>query len=172
MVQGLPDRGYGLLFFGLSAPNLTPGPSIPFFSTIFALPLLVVALQLVAGREQPALPHALARRQVSRARLRGFWARIAPFVIRLEKLMHPRLPGLVEGPGEKLVGVAVAVFALAMALPIPVLCQLPSVAVMVIGVGRMERDGLAVALGLGAGVASLAAMAAALFFFAEWLGLA
>ena len=56
MVAKLESRGYGVLLFLFAAPNLTPGPSLPGFSTIFALPLMLIAAQMALGIDSPKLP--------------------------------------------------------------------------------------------------------------------
>lgn len=155
LVGSLGQRGYGLLFFLCAAPNLTPGPSMPGFSTLFGVPLVIAAAQLFAGRPQPWLPRRIAEFAIPRARLRGILKRMIPMVVMLEKVLRPRLRGLVDGGGRRWVGACLVVFGTVLALPIPVFSMLPAAAILVIGLGLLGHDGLAVALGIVAGVVSL-----------------
>src|SRR5262245_16555219 len=57
----LGDRGYGLLMFMLALPGAVPG-----VSSIAAIPLALVAVQLAIGLPRPWLPRFLAARSLSR----------------------------------------------------------------------------------------------------------
>ena len=50
MIGSLGPRAHGFALLLLSAPNLTPGPSLPGFSTIFAIPMCLVAAQMGLGQ--------------------------------------------------------------------------------------------------------------------------
>jgi len=94
LVEALQARGYGLLLFLFAVPNLTPGPSLPGFSTIFAVPLALVAIQMALGVAHPRLPGFLARLGISRGRAQRVVAAAAPLLARGEKpsgLPHARL---------------------------------------------------------------------------------
>ena len=58
VVAALGDRGYGLLIFVLTLPNLLP-IYIPGLSAVFGIPLALIALQMMMGQPRPWLPAAL-----------------------------------------------------------------------------------------------------------------
>ena len=65
LLDRLGGRGYGFAMMLLAAPNLTPGPSLPGFSTIFGIPMLALAIGMLIGIPNPRLPRWLAARKVT-----------------------------------------------------------------------------------------------------------
>lgn len=172
MVAKLEARGYGVLLFLFAAPNLTPGPSMPGFSTIFALPLALIAAQMALGVESPRLPGFLARLGVGRSRARAIVAYLSPALDRVEKLLRPRFPVLMAPPMRRFIGAVAIVEAILLLIPLPFLPLIPSVATTIVALGLIARDGLAVAIGLAACAVAAVAFAAALIWGASALGLA
>lgn len=172
LVAKLETRGYGVLLFLFAAPNLTPGPSLPGFSTIFALPLTLIAAQMAWGTASPGLPGILARLGVSRGRARAIVAYLAPTLERIERLLRPRLPGMLTPGMQRLIGAVAIVEAILLLIPLPLLPLIPSAALTIVALGLIARDGAAVALGLAACALAAAAFAAALILGAGALGLA
>jgi hypothetical protein len=172
LVAKLETRGYGVLLFLFAAPNLTPGPSMPGFSTIFALPLVLIAAQMAWGVASPKLPGFLARLGVARPRARGIVAYLAPTLARVEKLLRPRWPGFLTPGLQRLIGAVAIVEAVLLLIPLPFLPIIPSLALTIVALGLMARDGAAVALGLAACAVAAVAFAAALILGAAALGLA
>ena len=83
-------RSFGIAMLLLAAPNLTPGPSLPGFSTIFGLPMIWLAVEMLLGRGSPRLPRFLAERRIGRLRLRAFLARALPLIERVDRVVRPR----------------------------------------------------------------------------------
>jgi hypothetical protein len=172
MVAKLESRGYGVLLFLFAAPNLTPGPSLPGFSTIFALPLVVIAAQMALGIDSPKLPGFLSRLGVARPRARAIVAYLTPALNRVETLLRPRLPALVAPPMRRFIGAVAIVEAILLLIPLPFLPLIPSFATTIVALGLMARDGVAVAIGLAACAVAAVAFATALIWGASALGLA
>ncbi|MCM0021030.1 MAG: exopolysaccharide biosynthesis protein [Tagaea sp.] len=172
LVAKLETRGYGVLLFLFAAPNLTPGPSMPGFSTVFALPLVLIAAQMAWGVPSPKLPGFLARLGVARPRARSIVAYLAPTLGRVEKLLRPRWPRLLTPGIQKAIGAVAILEAVLLLIPLPFLPIIPSVALTIVALGLIARDGAAVALGLGACAVAAVAFAAALILGAAALGLA
>jgi hypothetical protein len=145
----LGDRGYGLLMFVLALPGAVPG-----LSSIAAIPLALIALQLAIGLPRPWLPRFLAARSLSRADFARMVERVEPYLIRIERLLRPRFAPLTGPIGERLMGVA-----LALLLIVPVLVNLPLVVpIALMSLALLERDGVFAAIGLAAGVLVLGAV--------------
>ncbi len=161
----LGPRGYGIAMFLLAAPNLTPGPSIPGFSTIFGLPMLALALGMLAGWPSPRLPRWLGARRVSRARLARAVGLMVPIAARADRLLRPRLPGLAGA--RRLVGAAFVLLAALLVLPFPFVSLVAAGAALLLAAGVMAQDGVAVALGFAGTVAS-----AALYGVFAWIAYA
>lgn len=172
LVARLETRGYGMLLFLFSAPNLTPGPSIPGFSTIFAVPLAVIAAQMVLGIAHPRLPGFLARLGIGRARAQSILGQIRPMLARVERLFAARWPVWSGPSARRWIGGVAIVQAVLLLLPLPVLPLIPSLALIVLSLGLVAHDGRAVALGLVLCAVATAAFVAALVLGAAALGLA
>lgn len=148
----LGDRGYGVLMLVLALPGALPG-----ISSIAAVPLALVALQLAIGLPRPWLPRFLASRSLSRADFARMIERALPHLARIERLLRPRLT-VVAGPiGERVMGLVC--LALALLLTVPVLFNLPLVVpIALMALAVLERDGVLAAIGLLAGCLALGAV--------------
>jgi hypothetical protein len=157
LLHRLGGRAYGFAMLLLAAPNLTPGPSLPGFSTIFAIPMLVVASGMLLGFATPRLPHFLARRPVRRERLARFVARVVPIAARADRALRPRwftLVGMTRANGAWF-----TLLALLLILPFPFVSLLAATAAVLIALGVIAEDGKAIALGQGLAVVSVAVYA-------------
>lgn len=157
LVAQLEARGHSLALLLLAAPNLTPGPSLPGFSTIFAVPLCIVAYEIMVGRPHLRLPGFIGRRRLRRGRVAAFVGHVARLLARFESVLRPRWRGLAEHRGW--VGAVCLALGLLLVLPIPVYSMLPAVAVMIIALGRLARDGVVIAIGFALGLAALGSLA-------------
>src|ERR1700744_5370253 len=91
------DGGLGPLLLVLTLPVLLPLP--PGFSMVLALPLLLVAPQIVLGRREIWLPPFLARRTIKRPALVKLIGRVLPPLEQVETVVRPRLRFLTRGLG-------------------------------------------------------------------------
>jgi len=154
LAAALGERGFGLWILLLALPNAVPGPAIPGFSLIFALPMLALTVQIVLGWHEPHLPRWLLRRSISGSAFSGFVAKATPPLIRAERWLRPRPIWLTGRRGARFLGLGLAVLSVVLALPIP-LCNGPvAVALSLIGLAMMEEDGRAILAGLGVGLLS------------------
>ncbi len=149
----LGGRGFGFAMLVLAAPNLTPGPSLPGFSTIFGVPMVLLALQMFFGARWPRLPAWLARRRVTRPRLASFIGKLVPLAAKADRALRPRWPGFVAL--HRISATWFVLLACLLVLPFPFVSLAAASAVMLIAVGIIGEDGLAIALGYAAGVATL-----------------
>lgn len=165
LVTQLDARAQSLVLLLLAAPNLTPGPSMPGFSTIFGLPLCIVAFEMMLGRPHLRLPRFLARRTYTRGRVAAFVARLMPLLKRFEAVLKPRWPELAGS--RRLVGAVCFLLGLLLLFPIPVFSLLPAFVIVVIALGRLAQDGLVIAVGLALTALSLLAFGAVIWFGLE-----
>jgi hypothetical protein len=136
-------------------------PGIP---TVCGIGLVIIALNLIGGRQRLWLPSVIADKSVSRADLRRVVARAAPLLERLEKVCRPRFAIVTESVGKVLIGIVILALGFIMILPIPFLGNMPpGFAGSVIAIGMAERDGLVVLLGT-----FVSAIAIALASVATW----
>jgi len=153
------EDGPGPVLFVLTLPILLPVP--PGVSMLLALPLLIVAPQIIVGRRELWIPQALAKRTMEREKLAKLVHRILPPLTRVERLVRPRLQLLTGRVGASLVGVAATVIAVVLVLPLPAANLVPSLALALFALGLSRRDGLFVLAGYG-----LMALAAAVIWLA------
>jgi hypothetical protein len=165
VVTALGDRGYGLLIFILALPNVLP-IYIPGLSAVFGVPLALIALQMMLGQPRPWLPRALLHRPLRRQDFANLTQRILPWLLRLERILKPRLPVLTSPWAERLIGVFALVLAVMLALPIPFTGIPLGAALALMGIGLLERDGLVLMTGAAAGMVAVAY--SGLATFAAW----
>ncbi len=163
----LDERAYGLLVLILAIPCLVPGLyGVP---QVVGLAILILAVQLLCGREEPWLPRWFLNLQAKAAWLEG----MADFTEKrlgwLERLSRPRLKAFSVGPGERFAAMFMILATVTIVLPMT--NTIPSVALSLLAVGLIQRDGLFV-LG-GAAVATawiglLGAVGVGLLIGADW----
>ncbi len=151
IVGVLGDRAFALLIVLLGLPNCLPMP--PPIPLVCGLLLVVVALQIIAGRAAPWLPEALLERSVARRDIDRAFGRAAPWLMKLETLARPRFTVFDTHVAMRLVGCALFVFAMALIFAAPFVGQVPlGLAVCLVGLGLVERDGLIVLAGMAVGL--------------------
>lgn len=145
LVDRFGGRAMGalLLLFGLLC--LLPLP--PGGTTIFGLPLLLLAPQLVIGRHAPWLPQKVRSRTVPLDDVRGRLPRLVRWLKRVEAVSQPRLTFLFGPVGERLIGVVCTVLAFVLILPIWGGNILPALAVVVLSLALILKDGILALLG-------------------------
>lgn len=137
----LGDRGFGLMLLLFALPNTIPLP-IPGVSTLTSLPLIFFAAQLCLGKERIWLPGWVANRQIPMSKLRPLIQKSLPWLVRLEKMVKPRLDKITTRNFERFAGGLILLLALLIALPIP-LGNLPlGIAMAVLALAITERDGI------------------------------
>ncbi len=141
------DRAFGALMLALALPMATPLSALPGISAIFGFPLVIICAQLMMGFRRPVFPKALARRTVRREAFLQALEKSEPWLKRIEKVVHPRLPALTGPAAERLIGIVAVAMSCLLALPIPGANQPPAFAVALFAVGIVEKDGLFVVLG-------------------------
>ena len=164
----LDERSFGLMILILAVPCLVPALyGVP---QIVGVPIIVLAGQMLFGREEPWLPGWILRRTVSKAWL----DRMADFAEKrmgwFERLSRPRVKLFAEGFGEKFAGVFMIIATLTIVLPMT--NTVPSVALSLMSVGLIQRDGLFVlggAIVAAAWALALITVIVGLAFGASWV---
>ena len=150
LVGGLRDRSFAPLMVLFAVPNVflyLPGSSV-----ITGLPLMIVALQLIAGRPSVWLPRALGDRSIDRASFARIVHYSLPWVERIERLARPRLwPGATLSV-DRAIGLACLVMSLLLFLPIPFANGVPALAIIALGLALSERDGLWLVAGIAGSI--------------------
>ena len=163
LIDALDERAFGLVLLMLAIPCC-----IPFLygvPQLVSLPMFAVVFQIAQGREQPWLPARLKARAVDVGTMRGILARVARYVGWAERLAKPRLRGLTEGIGLRVVGAVLLIPVASILSPIPLSNTPPGIGVAVVAVGLLERDGVLTLAGLAFATLWAVALFGALAFF-------
>ncbi|WP_293676844.1 exopolysaccharide biosynthesis protein [uncultured Phenylobacterium sp.] len=155
-------RALGALLFVFGLACMLPLP--PGATTIFGLPLLLLAPQLVTGGGAPWLPEKVRSRTMNTADLRKGLLRFIPWLQKVEALSKPRLIVLFSPLGERTIGFVCTVLALVLILPIPLGNILPALAVSALAFSLIQRDGLIALLGYAIAITSGSVLAFAAHF--------
>lgn len=148
IVDVLKDRGFNILIIFMALPFCQP-VTPPGMSTPFGLVMLLLGLR-IALRQPPWLPARLMQVEVGFATLQKviqIGLKVAGW---LEKLVHPRLGGLVR-PAlmQRVNGLAIVISAAVFMLPLPIPLSntFPAWAILLVALGMIEEDGAAVIAG-------------------------
>jgi hypothetical protein len=150
----LQGRAWGGLLFIFAAINMLPLP--PGTSAFFALPILLVSGQMVAGRTNPWFPRRLDRRGVAKHELQKLISKIGWLETRIERILKPRLAALTGPAAARAIGAICFLLALIAAIPVPLFHIAPAAAILLFGLALIYRDG---ALVIAAALASALAVA-------------
>lgn len=136
------ERTFGFLFVLLSLPSALPVPA-PGYSIPFGIVMLVLAVQLIIGRQQPWLPQGWQARGFERSQLQRVVKAGLPWLRRIEVLSRPRLNYICTTPvGRIVLGSAIALMSLSMMIPIPGTNTLPAIGIFITGFGLLDDDGV------------------------------
>lgn len=170
----LHGRAWGGLLLIFAAINLLPLP--PGTSIFFAIPILIVSAQMVAGRESPWFPRRIDRRGVKKSELQRLIDKMGRLEARVERIFRPRLGKLTGSTAARLIGAVCFLLALVAAIPIPLFHMAPAAAIVLFGLALIYRDGALVIAAAVAAVLSLVFDAlivgsgvVALGYIASWL---
>ena len=135
------ERIFGFLFVILSLPSALPIPA-PGYSVPFGILMLLLALQLIFGRQRPWLPEKMMNGSMSLEKVRGVLKIGLPWLQKIEALTKPRIAYICTSlPGRVIIGIAIALMSISMMIPIPGTNTLPAIGIFVTGFGLVEDDG-------------------------------
>ena len=157
LMEQLGGRSFGLALLVMAVLGILPG-----LSTVAALVIVWLAVQMVLGQEAAVLPRLVARRSIGVERLARLIAIVAPRLAWVERLVRPRWPILFQTT-ERLTGVMMMLLGLSMLLPVPFSQLVPTLVIMLLALAYLEEDGIALLLALIAALASLSITAATIW---------
>ncbi len=171
IVAALGQRSLLVALIIFSLPNCIPAP--PAVGSIFALPVVIVAWQILRGYKELRLPRGLARRRVAAKHLRWLANKGMKPLIAIERRCRRRLPSLTTPRAERLIAAWILILALVVLFPGPMTNFLPAIAIVIIAMGFMARDGAVVLGGSLFGIVAVvvAVIATAVIFGGIWLAI-
>lgn len=171
VVKALGERSLLVAMIIFSLPNCIPAP--PAVGSIFALPVVVVAWQILRGYHGLRLPKILAKRRVQAKHLRWMANKGMKPLIAVERRCRVRLTWLTTPRAERWLAAWMLLLALVVLFPGPMTNFLPAIGIVICSVGLLERDG-GVVLGsiIWGVIAVVIAVAATVALFGGlWLGI-
>ncbi len=152
MMDAFGERAFGLLLILFCLPNLIPTPGI---GSLFGIPLLLLALQMAAGRAKPWLPRSIEAKTIQRSTLMRMVNAVEPRMRKIESVLKPRFTWLFSPTMDRAIGMFVALCAISIIIPLPGTNFPPAVAVILISLAVMEEDGVCLGIGAVIGTAGL-----------------
>lgn len=171
--DAMADRSFATFLIITSLMNMLPFP--PGSTLVFGIPIIIVALQMVAGRDSVWLPEFFLKRSIKRDTFAKVTTKIVPNLRRIEKWVRPRKwPFTSNKRAERIVGLFATVLGVAVFLPIPFGNWLPALACAICGLALSERDGIWLSFGVALGIVSIiiifGVLIAASFFAVSLIG--
>lgn len=146
MVEAVGEHSFGVLLLVPGLLVLSPLSGIPGLPSVFALMMVLIAGQLLIGRDCFWLPQWMLRRKASRGKFDKAMRFLYPLARFIDRILKPRLKLLTEGIALRLN----ALLCILIACSMPALELIPfgnstaGAALSVLGLGMMARDGLMV----------------------------
>lgn len=156
LLERLGQGGTGVVLLVLSLPAIVPTPGLP-VGMVFGTALVLVALQMMVGRDPVVLPGSIRRATLPRPLVSAAAGWLAARLRPLEALLAERLAVLTGPAGRRVAGLCVLLMGVAIMLPIPFGNLAPALAVVATAVALIVRDGLLMALAYGAVAAAAGA---------------
>lgn len=142
-------RGFGPFLLLPALLEMSPVGAIPGVPTLLAGVIVMVSIQIAAGRSHLWLPGIVERRTMSAASLRRAVAAVRPVARRFDRWFHARMPALTGRPANRFA--ALACIGLCLTVPplefLPFASTAPMAAIAAFGFAMLVRDGLVMACG-------------------------
>lgn len=149
--------------FGIIMLSLGLLATTPVGSTVPALILAVMAVQLIAGRGEPVFPHFIMTRRLPTKQLLRLGGRAIHVLKYLEKAVHPRWPMTFE-VAKRAVGVMVLLLTAVLLLtPVPLSNVAPAMVISLISLAYVEEDGLLLSVAFLAAIILIGIASAAIW---------
>lgn len=153
LLSGLGRRAFGMLLFIASLPAFIP---IPIGGAISGPLVVLIGAQLLIGLRKPWLPAFIGNRGPHRHALVKFDKIIAPWLRRLEHLIKPRLPGVLDHRAATIfTGLLMLLLGLLLSLPIPFTNFLFGGLMLMFALALLERDGALMLVSWAAGAVAI-----------------
>lgn len=157
ILDGLGRRAFGVLLFLAIPPAFFPG-----VAAVLGAPVVVlIGLQLLLARPYVWLPRRIAERGPKRQVLMRFKQRFDRWLGRIERLVKPRWPLLIDHTAARMfTGLLLVLLGILLALPIPFTNALFAGLLLLFALALLERDGRLLLVAWLTGVAAIGSLSA------------
>jgi len=144
IIQTIGNRSFGPLLLLPGLILISPLSGIPGMATVMGLLVLVIATQLLFGRQYFWLPRWMLRRSFSQKTLLSMIKWLRPPARVIDRLLRPRLGIFIQDVATYLIAIMCLVIALAMPAMelIPFSASSAGVALATFGLSLIANDGL------------------------------
>ena len=158
LTSTLHGHSFGIIMLSLGLLATTPvGSTVP------ALILAIMAVQLITGRAEPVFPQFIMTRRLPTKQLLWLCDRAIHVLKYLEKAVHPRWPMTFE-VAKRAVGVMVLLLAVVLLLtPLPLSNIAPAMVISLISLAYVEEDGLLLSAAFVVGIVLIGIGSAAIW---------
>ncbi len=150
MKKAVGQRSYGPFLLVPALLEMSPIGGIPGLPTVIALLIVIVAVQMLLGRDHLWIPGFLGRRSVEGERLEKATDKMRGIAGWADRLFHGRLTFMTRGIWVRII--ALLCILLCLTVPglelIPFASTFPMAAIALFGMALLVGDGLLVLLGL------------------------
>jgi hypothetical protein len=154
LLSGLRQTAFGMLLFVAVLPAFIPIPGVA--GAISGPLVMLIGAQLLFCLRKPWLPGFLAKRGPHRRSMVRFRDRMARWLGWLEKVVRPRMEGLLDHPiASAFTGLLLVLLGLLLALPIPFTNYVFGVLLLLFVFALLERDGVLMLVAWLAGAAAV-----------------
>lgn len=134
-----------LLFFALL--NSLP-VSLPGFSTITGIPIMILGVQLLIGIHHVWLPQKVRNYTLTQEKMGPRLQKLHNQLQKWEHWIRPRYPFMTTPVVFRLLGLIFVIMAILLALPVPFLNFPSGFTMSILAIGMIERDGLIIGIAL------------------------
>ena len=149
ILEALKHKGFGAFFIAPTIITILPTGAIPGVPAACGILLLLIAVQIVFGREHPWIPSKIKNIEFSKQKYKNAIEKAKPYIEKIDNYIHPRLELLTKGIMKQisaLVSIALSIAIITVGF-IPMAPALFGSAILWIGIGFSARDGALILLG-------------------------
>lgn len=155
IIEEFHENGFAISLIFFSLPIAIPLPYPPGVTTLFGVPLFILAIQMILGYHNVRLPKWLSDKEISGTTLKMLAEKALPILKSVEKILQPRLNFTQTVFAEQLVGFVSLICAVAIAIPLPLTNAVPAAGITIMSLSMLRRDGLVLLGGVAVSIIGL-----------------
>jgi hypothetical protein len=153
LADTLGERAFGVVMLLFALPNCIPAP--PGMNSVFGIPLLLYAAQLMRGRGKPWQPQFIAKKKFKKETLIRLLEAAEPKLKKIEKLCRPRFLFMTSDVAERLTAFYIVLLSVCIIIPLWGTNFIPAFAAALLSIALIEQDGLLTIIGILIGLVGI-----------------